>query len=296
MKKYIFMGGVLLFAFALSANFTFAVVNAITPSTNDINRTNGWAHVDQLSQGVGATDLKFISTRSFYSCFEYRTDGDTSQKTSDTNYNADITDGLYPYYCQNNNNSTHTITANEYVEVRMVFGAETDERFDWTRFDVLYPRTAEITSPTSGQDVYGTVNFAAYLDDDDVDSIQWAVRQGTCAAGTNTVFGNVDGHSDTAVINTGDLANQTFSFSGDMSSLPLGMYCFIYNPVEDSGEANIRKTVEFNLVEAPIDPPTDMNQCKKGGWEAFNNPTFKNQGDCVSYVQSNENAVGNKTK
>ena len=32
-----------------------------------------------------------------------------------------------------------TINANEYVEVRMVFGAETDERFDWTRFDVLLP-------------------------------------------------------------------------------------------------------------------------------------------------------------
>jgi len=55
------------------------------------------------------------------------------------NYNTDITDGLYPYYCQSNDSSTHTINANEYVEVRMVFGAETDERFDWTRFDVLSP-------------------------------------------------------------------------------------------------------------------------------------------------------------
>jgi hypothetical protein len=30
-----------------------------------------------------------------------------------------------------------TVSADSYVEVRMVFGAETDERFDWTRFDVL---------------------------------------------------------------------------------------------------------------------------------------------------------------
>lgn len=45
-----------------------------------------------------------------------------------------------------------------------------------------------------------------------------------------------------------------------------------------------------------VGPPTDKNQCKNGGWAAFNNPAFKNQGDCVSYVQSNPNAVGNKTK
>jgi len=123
----------------LSAGSIFAEVNPITPSTNDINRTNGWAHVDQLSKGVGTTDLKFISTRNFYSCFEYRTDGDTSQvilENGGNNYNANITDGLYPYYCQKNNYRTATITADEYVEVRMVFGAETDERFDWTKFDV----------------------------------------------------------------------------------------------------------------------------------------------------------------
>jgi hypothetical protein len=35
-------------------------------------------------------------------------------------------------------------------------------------------------------------------------------------------------------------------------------------------------------------PPTDKDQCKNDGWQAFNNPTFKNQGDCVSYVASNK--------
>jgi hypothetical protein len=33
-------------------------------------------------------------------------------------------------------------------------------------------------------------------------------------------------------------------------------------------------------------PPTDKDQCKNDGWTSFNNPTFKNQGDCVSYVVS----------
>jgi hypothetical protein len=149
--------------------------NAVTPSTNDINRTNGWAHVDQLVKGKGTTDLQFISTRAFYSCFEYRTDGDTSQKISDTNYNPFVTDGLYPYTCRNNNSVTLTIDATAYVEVRMVFGAETDERFDWTRFDVDPKCTAtgftrdgiDLTAAQIGGAVTGTLdatgcNIGAY--------------------------------------------------------------------------------------------------------------------------------------
>ncbi|HQA64192.1 MAG TPA: hypothetical protein PK085_03780, partial [bacterium] len=56
-----------------------AEVNSVTPSTNDLNRTRGWAHVNQLSAGIGTTNLQFVSTRGFLSCFEYRTDGDTGQ-------------------------------------------------------------------------------------------------------------------------------------------------------------------------------------------------------------------------
>jgi Right handed beta helix region len=37
----------------------------------------------------------------------------------------------------------------------------------------------------------------------------------------------------------------------------------------------------------PIGPPTSANQCKNDGWKTFNNPrTFKNQGDCIQYVNT----------
>ena len=36
--------------------------------------------------------------------------------------------------------------------------------------------------------------------------------------------------------------------------------------------------------------PSNKNQCKKDEWRGFSNPSFKNQGQCVSYVQSNEPA------
>lgn len=154
------------------------------------------------------------------------------------------------------------------------------------------PRSAEITSPEPSEVVSGMVEFAAYLSDDDADPVQWAVREGVCATTNNTVFGNVDGHTDVATMDSSDLSMQTFSFTGDMSAMTPGMYCFVYNPSEDSGESDIRETREFELVAPPVVDlvPTDKNQCKKDGWMSFSNPSFKNQGACVSYVQSNENA------
>lgn len=31
--------------------------------------------------------------------------------------------------------------------------------------------------------------------------------------------------------------------------------------------------------------PAHADECKNGGWQTFTNPTFKNQGDCVSFVR-----------
>ncbi len=115
-----------------------------TPSTNEINKSKTptkWAHVNELSKNVGSVELEFVSERGFSSCFEYRTDGDISQVVSPTNPNTQITDGQYPDICLNNDTEVRTISANEYVEVRMVYGAEKDERFNWTRFDVLEDTT-----------------------------------------------------------------------------------------------------------------------------------------------------------
>jgi hypothetical protein len=35
----------------------------------------------------------------------------------------------------------------------------------------------------------------------------------------------------------------------------------------------------------PIGPPSDKDECKKGGWQSFTNPAFRNQGQCVAYVE-----------
>ena len=127
-------------AMAITLLFTtmsmaFAAVNDVTPSTNNENRTKGWAHFNVIDTRVGEVDIEFVSSRNFASCFEYRSDGEDTADSRD-NFNTDIEDGLWPFVCVNNSTETLTLSALEYVEIRMVFGAERDERFDWTRVEV----------------------------------------------------------------------------------------------------------------------------------------------------------------
>ena len=134
-----------------------AVASSHAPSTNDQNRTNGWAHVNQLSQDIGETTLEFVNPRNFASCFEYRTDGDTSQAVATANPNPAV-DDRYPHLCVDADSVEMTFEANEYVEVRMVFGAESDERFDWTRFDVIPDAQTKSDCKKGGYADYGFKN------------------------------------------------------------------------------------------------------------------------------------------
>ncbi len=121
--------------FIVSAS-VFAV-DTVFPSTNEINKTKVWSQVNILEELPGSTKFEVKNPRGFLACFEYRTDGDITQKISDINTNIEVTDGLYPNVCVTNTVETITISANVYVEIRLAFGGEKDERFTWTRFDVL---------------------------------------------------------------------------------------------------------------------------------------------------------------
>ena len=49
--------------------------------------------------------------------------------------------------------------------------------------------------------------------------------------------------------------------------------------------------VTYDFEVDPL-PPTDKDQCKDGGYLEFSNPSFKNQGECVSYVQRGDKGSG----
>lgn len=42
-----------------------------------------------------------------------------------------------------------------------------------------------------------------------------------------------------------------------------------------------------HLSFSPPDDPTDKDECKNGGWEAFG---FKNQGQCVRFVETGKDS------
>lgn len=56
-------------------------------------------------------------------------------------------------------------------------------------------------------------------------------------------------------------------------------------------EASINNTEDITPSEL-----VNKEQCKKDGWKVFKDLSFKNQGDCVSWLQSDSNAMGNKKK
>lgn len=86
--------------------------------------------------------------------------------------------------------------------------------------------------------------MAEYVDeDDDADAIRWAIREGTCDINAAaTVAGNVAGHTDPSTF-----VGAGFSALVDMSSWDDGEYCFVVNPDEDAGAADLRATRPFIL-------------------------------------------------
>ena len=66
-----------------------------------------------------------------------------------------------------------------------------------------------------------------------------------------------------------NVAKMLFRESGDPHPLDLGKG-FLVDGVSLSSSSS-------------VGPPTNKDQCKDGGWQTFDNPTFNNQGDCVSF-------------
>ncbi len=164
---------------------------------------------------------------------------------------------------------------------KVVFGtASKVTTFD---FEAVRAASGAIVKPVENKHYTKTLKLKATYDDGDSvndDAVQWAVRQGTCAAGTNTVFGNVDGHNDAY-----QWDGATFTANLDIRSTAAGQYCFIFNPTDDPGQQNVRETRTF-YIDAYV--PQDKDDCKNNGWQIYTNPSFKNQGQCVKYVNHHD--------
>jgi hypothetical protein len=51
-------------------------------------------------------------------------------------------------------------------------------------------------------------------------------------------------------------------------------------------------TAYLNAFAAAVFQPTSKNDCKKGGWAVFRHPSFRNQGQCIKFVNHQGSKVG----
>ena len=121
----------------------------------------------------------------------------------------------------------------------------------------------------------GPVVAGAWQKWDVANGLFWSTRTVTCSNGT--ILGTPGGPA-------------TYTLDAVTAACPNAVVAGFGVNV---GSNNPAYDVETDLVsfdgttydfEPSFGPPTSKDECKDGGWQKFDSPTFKNQGDCVSYV------------
>jgi hypothetical protein len=132
------------------------------PSTNDINRTNNFPHVNLVESGAGFVTLQFVNDTNSLAFFEYRIDGEVL--TSGTSHPVVTGDFIYEGVSLDSRNvedpvhAFRTFEANSTVEVRLALGGERDWDFDWVTFEALPDASTKDDCRTGGWEAYGFAN------------------------------------------------------------------------------------------------------------------------------------------
>ena len=94
----------------------------------------------------------------------------------------------------------------------------------------------------------------------------------------------------TPTINANGSATYTFTAAtlaagGNQVPFPTGTINAVDILIDVQGTADVSEITVNGVLQVPTPTgPTSKDQCKNGGWRTFTNPSFKNQGDCVSFV------------
>ncbi|MCW5876507.1 MAG: hypothetical protein KIS85_06450 [Anaerolineales bacterium] len=174
---------------ALVAVLLSLVLVSVAFADNASNKAGNYAYYEVIDVTTDSITIKFTSTRNWSSCFEYRAAGDQPIIVPHTFFplpQVDLSDGRYPHVCVNNSSATVTINTSSYAEVRLSFGAEGDERFNWEMVSALgKPQVDKVMcrllSVDSDKGHYGPDGVGA----------TWNVNGGDCwivAVGANGTF------------------------------------------------------------------------------------------------------------
>lgn len=152
-----------------------------------------------------------------------------------------------------------------YMNVYANFGVSPDDKFYDCRYNVI-PTVGSVSGFT-------TVTF---------DPTQaYPVTTRTGVPGVASPFACPAVPADMDLLSAGSNIRVFALNVGDTSASDLGLDGYLDNVVVNT-DADVT-TYNFD----PALTPSNKNECKNGGWMSFNAPSFKNQGQCVSYTNHN---------
>lgn len=137
----------------------------------------------------------------------------------------------------------------------------------------LYPANGAVTTTTTQDKIdWSTVT--------DPSSPVTYIYQASNSSATNP-----DGSFVSPVYTSGPLTESEIPTPGT----PEGTYYWHVTATDAAGNTSAWSTtwsftVNNTVTPPPATQPTNKDQCKNDGWKSFSNPSFKNQGQCVSSV------------
>jgi hypothetical protein len=90
----------------------------------------------------------------------------------------------------------------------------------------------------------------------------------------------------TPTMNANGTATYTFSPANlvpQVAGNTVGTITSVDVLIDVQGTADLSNITVNGQTQVPVAGPTTKAQCKKGGWKSFSSPSFKNQGQCVSW-------------
>lgn len=145
--------------------------------------------------------------------------------------------------------------------------------YDYGQPDTTAP-VAQITNPTEGSTVSGMVDIRGTVTDQNPDHYFLKI---TNESGQK-IYGNT-------VYTDQSFTDQTL-YNWDTTQVPDGTYTI---DLEARDQAGNKTSASVDQVTVTVNNTVDnKDQCKDGGWMSFTEPAFKNQGQCVAYVNHHD--------
>jgi N-acetylneuraminic acid mutarotase len=140
-------------------------------------------------------------------------------------------------------------------------------------------------SPTNSVDVYDATTNTWGTET----SLPVTINHATAQASNGKIYvvgGLVNGTTQSTTTYVLDSVTHTWGVEAGLNQPRSQLGSAILNGViyATGGNSSSGLSNAHEAFITPVPPPTCKDQCKDDGWKNFNNPPFKNQGQCIKYV------------